>query len=66
MKKNRGLIDKKAYEDQLVPFFSLVLDLSHYSLSLSPSHSWALRDFLEHFGIASKKAKKARGRKEKA
>ena len=33
--ENRGLIDKKAYEDQLVPFVSSVLELPHYSLSLS-------------------------------
>ena len=33
-KWNRGLIDKKAYEDQLVPFVSLVLEISHYYLSI--------------------------------
>jgi hypothetical protein len=34
--ENRGLIDKKASEDQLVTFVSSVLELSHYlSLSLS-------------------------------
>jgi len=33
--ENRGLIHKKSYEDKLVTFFSLVLELSHYSLSLS-------------------------------
>ena len=41
-----------------------VLELSHYYLSLS--HSWTLRVFLEHFGIGSRKEKKARGRKEQA
>ena len=62
--ENRGLIDKKAFEDQLVPFFSSVLELPHYSLSLS--HPWTLRVFLEHFGIGSRKAKKERGRKGQA
>ena len=33
--ESRGLINKKAFEDQLVPFVSSVLELSHYSLSLS-------------------------------
>ena len=33
--ENRGLIDKKASQDQLVPFVSEFLDLFHYSLSLS-------------------------------
>jgi len=33
----RGLINKKAYEDLLVAFVSSILELSHYSLSLSLS-----------------------------
>ena len=33
--ENKGLIHKKDYEDQPVTFFSSVLELSHYSLSLS-------------------------------
>ena len=32
--ENKGLIDKKAFEDQLVPFVAF-FELSHYSLSLS-------------------------------
>ena len=42
-------------------FFSLVLELFHYSLSLS--HSWTLRIFLKHFGIRSRKENKVRGSK---
>ena len=30
--ENRGIINKKAFEDQLVPFLSLFLELSLYSL----------------------------------
>ena len=62
--ENRGLIDKKASEDQLGPFCQFNFGaLSLFSLSLS--HSWTLRVFLEHFGIGSRKEKEARGRKEK-
>jgi len=57
--ENRGLIDKKASEDQCIGLASLVLEVSHCSPSLS--HSWTLRVFLEHFRIGSRKAKKARG-----
>jgi len=32
--ENRGLIHKKAYEDHVMAFVSLALELSHYSLSL--------------------------------
>ena len=53
--ENRGLIDKKDFEDQLVPFFSSVFELSHFSLS--PSHSLTLRFFLEHFGIGERNEK---------
>ena len=35
IEENRGFTDKKASKDQLVPFFSAFLELSHYSLSLS-------------------------------
>ena len=62
----KGLIDKKAYEDQLSCFFlnlsrcklfvSSSLELSHYSLSLS--HSWSIRVFLEHSSFGSRKEKK--------
>ena len=37
--ENRGLIDKKAFEDQFVTFFvSPFLELAHYSLSLTLGH----------------------------
>ena len=38
--ENEGLIDKKDSEDQLVPFFSSILEFSLSILSLS--HSWTL------------------------
>jgi len=38
-----------------------VLELSLYSLSLT--HSWTLRVFLEHFSIGLRKENKATGRK---
>lgn len=44
--ENRGLIHKKAYEDQYTKLFQFSLELSHYFLSLS--YSWILRVFLEH------------------
>ena len=44
--ENRGLLYKKASEDQLLPFVISFLVLSHYSLSLS--YSWILRVFLDH------------------
>jgi len=31
--ENRGLINKRAYEDQMEIFASSILELSHYSLS---------------------------------
>jgi len=43
--ENRGLINKKAYEDQLVPFVNSILELSHYYLSLTLEHldfSWII------------------------
>ena len=45
--ENRGLIHKKAFEDQLVTFCQFsVGTLSHYSLSLS--YCWRLRIFLQY------------------
>ena len=69
IEENRGLIDKKAYENQWaglvsVSLVSLVLDLSHYSLSLS--HSWTHRVFLEHSSLGSRKEKQAKGKGRKA
>ena len=66
--ENRGLIDKNASGDQFTGLISSILDISHYSLSLSLSltHSWTLRFFLEHFGIGARKEKKERGGKEQA
>ena len=32
--ENKGLINKNDFQDQLVPFVSSFLELSHYSLSL--------------------------------
>ena len=58
-KKNRKLIDEKAYEDHLVPFVSSILEPSHYSFSLS--HSWILRVFLEEFNIEPRKRKTSKG-----
>lgn len=61
--ENRGLIDKKAYEDQFTTFcqFNLFLNsfinLSLFSLSITLGH---LRFFLGHFSIRSRKPKKAK------
>lgn len=44
--ENKGLIDKNDSEDYLVPFFQFICGA--LSLSLSLSHSWTLRVFLEH------------------
>ena len=55
--ENRGLIDKKSSNDQLVPFFSLVLELSHYSLSLS--HSWT-QCFLGALSIGERNEKEGK------
>ena len=61
--ENRGLIDKKAYADQMVTFCQFIFgSLSLFFLSLS--HSWTHRVFLEHFGIRSRKENKARESKE--
>ena len=59
--ENRGLIDKKAYEDQLerLDQFSFgALSLLFLSLILLDTYS-----FLEHFGIGARKEKKERGLK---
>jgi len=37
LKKIKSLVNKNAYEDQLVPFVNLVLEFSPFSLSLSHS-----------------------------
>ena len=47
--ENRGLINKKAFEDQLERFFTKLLINAILELSLfSLSYSWILRVFLEH------------------
>jgi hypothetical protein len=46
--ENRGLINKKASEDQFIAFVSFFGALFSLSLSLSLSYSWTLRVFLEH------------------
>jgi len=62
--ENRGLIDKKAYEDQFVTFFHLIFGaLSLFSLSLSLFNT---SSFLGALCIGSRKENKARGRKEQA
>jgi len=68
----RGLIGKKAFEDQLESFCSGLVCVTFCKFSfgaltlfpLSLTHSWKLRVFLEHFGIGSRKGKKKRGRNE--
>jgi len=63
--ENRGLIHKKAFEDQLVTFCQFSFGaLSLFSLSLT--FSWTHRVFLEHFGIGARKAKKARESEDQA
>ena len=66
--ENRGPIDKTAYEDQLVPFVSLVLELSHYSLSLSLTlgyfeFSWIISVLSKEGG---NKEKEGQGKERKA
>ena len=60
--ENRGLIDKKASEDQLVTFCQFSFGASLSILSLS--HSWTLEGFLEHFSIGSRKSKKEKESKD--
>jgi len=57
--ENRGRIDKKASEDQLVPFFSSFLELSHYSLSFT--HYWT-QFFLGKLWHWIKKGKGGKGK----
>ena len=55
--ENRGLINKKSFEDQFVPFCLF----SFGTLSLfSLSHSWTHRFFLEHSSFGARKEKKAK------
>jgi len=63
IEENRGLIDKKAYEDQFVTFcqFSFgALSLFSLSLSLTLGHLEFSRSTL----VLDQERKKARGRKE--
>ena len=46
MKKNRGLNDKKAYEDQFMAFCQFIFGALFYSLILS--YSYTLREFLKN------------------
>ena len=46
-------------------FVSSSLELSHYSLSLTLSHSWSLSVFLEHSSSGSRKEKQAKGKEGK-
>jgi len=60
--ENRGLIDKKAPEDQ----FTVFCRVSFGALSLSSlSHSWTLRVFLEHSSFGARKGKESKGRTRK-
>ena len=54
----RGLMHRKASEDQFTAFVSSSLELSHFSLYLS--HFWSLRVFLEHSSLEKGMEKKAR------
>ena len=63
--ENRGLINKKDYEDELVPFVSLVLELSLYSLSLK--HNLGHLDFSwTTLALDKKRKRRHRGRKDQA
>ena len=60
--ENRGLINKKVYEDQLVTFCQFNFGaLSLFSLSLS--HSW-IQIFLGALGTGSRKAKEGKKKEE--
>ena len=63
--ENRGLIDKKAYEDQLVPFFNSVLDLSHYSPSLSLFNTQIFLGSLWHWIEKCKEGNRKEGERKK-
>ena len=64
--ENKGLFYKKDFDDHLVPFVSSVLELSHYSLSLSLTHTFGHFEFLEHFGIFRKGGNKVGKRRKQA
>ena len=59
--ENKGLIDKKAFEDQLVQFVTLVLDFSHYSLSLSLLDTQSFLGPLWHWIKKGKEGKRKEG-----
>jgi len=65
-KKNRGVINKKAYEDQWVSLVSSILELSHYSLSLSYSwtleFSWSTLGECGILGVLEKEGKERAGK----
>ena len=52
--ENRGLVNKKASEDQLVPFVSSVLELSFYSLSHTLLDTQILLGALQQWNKKSK------------
>ena len=54
----RGLMHKKASEDQFMAFGQFSFG------ALSLFHSWTLRVSLDHFGIGARKSKKERGSKD--
>jgi len=60
--ENRCLINKKDFEDELVPFANFTFCQFNFgALSiLSLSHSWTLRIFLENFNIGLRKENKAK------
>ena len=57
----RGLVNKKASEDQLASSWPVQVWSSLIILSLS--HSWSLRVFLEHPSFGSRKENQEKGRK---
>ena len=62
--ENRGLINKRASEDQYIEFFQFSFG-ALYILSLSLSYSWKLRAFLEHSSLGSRKEKEVQRRQMK-
>ena len=65
--ENRGLIDKKAFEDQLVPFINSIFELFLYSLSHTLGHlefSWNILA-LSQEGGKQEKVGQGKERKEK-
>jgi len=61
----RGLMHKKASEDQLVAFVKLKFGALSL-LSLSHSLSWSLRVFLEHSSLEERKGKARKGKERQA